>query len=76
MGFLDETGETVGFDIDVAREVCRRLGVELVTLGIDWDEKENDLNSAVINTTSENSTGLYSYIDGVYMHQKLSSTII
>ena len=49
MGFIDEGGEIVGFDIDVAQEVCDRLGVELVTQGIDWEEKEDDLNSGVID---------------------------
>lgn len=49
MGFADESGEIVGFDIDVAREVCNRLGVELVKQPIDWDEKENDLNSGRID---------------------------
>ena len=49
MGFRDENGEIVGFDIDVAREVCARLGVELVTQTIDWDEKEDDLNEGRID---------------------------
>lgn len=30
MGYTDENGEIVGFDIDVAEEVCNRLGVKLV----------------------------------------------
>ena len=30
MGFVDENGEYVGFDIDLAKEVTDRLGVELV----------------------------------------------
>ena len=29
MGFVDENGEYVGFDIDLAKEVTSRLGVEL-----------------------------------------------
>ena len=49
MGFIDENGETVGFDIDVAEEVCRRLGVKLVKRGIVWEEKEDDLNSGKID---------------------------
>ena len=40
MGYRDENGEIVGFDIDVAKEVCKRLGVELVTQPIDWTAKE------------------------------------
>ena len=35
--FLDEEGEWTGFDIDVAREVADRLGVELELMAIDWD---------------------------------------
>ncbi len=49
MGFIDETGEIVGFDIDMAQEVCRRLGVELVKQPIDWDTKEDDLNGGLID---------------------------
>ncbi len=49
MGFIDDSGEIVGFDVDVAREVCDRLGVELVTLGINWDAKETTLNNGTID---------------------------
>ncbi|MBQ7475693.1 MAG: amino acid ABC transporter substrate-binding protein [Clostridia bacterium] len=49
MGFEDENGEIVGFDVDVAREVCRRLGVTLTLRPIDWDEKEDDLNEGRID---------------------------
>lgn len=49
MGFVDDSGEIVGFDIDVAQEVCKRLGVTLVKKGINWDEKENDLNEGRID---------------------------
>lgn len=45
MGFEDENGAIVGFDIDVATEVCKILGVELVTQPISWDAKELELNS-------------------------------
>ncbi|WP_157152052.1 amino acid ABC transporter substrate-binding protein [Brachyspira sp. SAP_772] len=36
MGFRDEEGNIVGFDIDLAKEVANRLGVELVAKPIDW----------------------------------------
>lgn len=49
MGFTDESGEITGFDIDVAREVCARLGVALVTRPIDWDLKEEELNNGLID---------------------------
>lgn len=49
MGFRDENNEIVGFDIDVAREVCNRLGVELVPQPIDWNSKEQELNTGKID---------------------------
>jgi amino acid ABC transporter substrate-binding protein, PAAT family (TC 3.A.1.3.-) len=49
MGFTDENGEIVGFDIDVAQEVCDRLGIMLVKMPINWDEKEAKLNQGEID---------------------------
>ena len=44
MGFTDEKNEIIGFDIDVAQEVCDRMGIELVKQPINWDTKEQDLD--------------------------------
>ncbi|MBP3380511.1 MAG: amino acid ABC transporter substrate-binding protein [Ruminococcus sp.] len=49
MGYTDENDQIVGFDIDVAEEVCKRMGVELVKQGINWDTKEQDLDSGRID---------------------------
>lgn len=49
MGYRDENGEIVGFDVDVAREVCNRLGVELVLQPISWDAKVLELNGGNID---------------------------
>lgn len=49
MGFNDENGNIVGFDIDLAREVCKRLGVELQTQPIDWAAKEALLDAGNID---------------------------
>lgn len=49
MGFRDNSGEIVGFDIDLAKEVASRLGVELVLQPIDWDAKEMELSSGKID---------------------------
>ncbi len=49
MGFKDESQETVGFDIDVAREVCERMGVKLVIQPISWDAKELELSTKNID---------------------------
>ena len=49
-GFLDEaTGEYVGFDLDLAAEVCARNGWELVKQPIDWDAKDMELSSGAID---------------------------
>ncbi len=49
MGFRDEKGQIVGFDIDLAREVCSRLGVTLKLQPINWDAKEQELNTGNID---------------------------
>ena len=49
MGFRNNEGEIVGFDIDLAKEVSKRLGVELVLEPIDWDKKEELLNNGSID---------------------------
>ena len=49
MGFVDENGVHVGFDIDLAREVCKRMGVELVLQPISWDAKELELSGGNID---------------------------
>lgn len=49
MGYTDESGEIVGFDIDMAQEVCDRLGVTLVKQPIEWDAKEDELNNGRID---------------------------
>lgn len=50
MGYIDtKTGKLVGFDIDVAREACKRLKIELKTQPIDWDSKTVELNNGNID---------------------------
>lgn len=49
MGFQDDNQEIVGFDIDVAKEVCKRMGVELVLQPISWDAKEVELSTKNID---------------------------
>jgi polar amino acid transport system substrate-binding protein len=45
MGFQDDNQEIVGFDIDVAKEVSKRMGVELVIQPINWDAMELELST-------------------------------
>jgi polar amino acid transport system substrate-binding protein len=49
MGFKDEKGETVGFDVDLAKEVFKRTGLEVKFQPIDWSMKETELNSGNID---------------------------
>lgn len=49
MGFRDESGKLVGFDIDLATAVCEKLGVKAEFQPIDWDAKEMELSSGKID---------------------------
>ena len=49
MGFKNEKGEIVGFDIDLAKEVAKRLNMEVDFKPINWDSKILDLNSGNID---------------------------
>jgi polar amino acid transport system substrate-binding protein len=49
MGFRNDDNQIVGYDIDVAREVAKRLGVQLVPQPIDWNAKEQELNTGKID---------------------------
>ena len=49
MGFRDDAGTLVGFDIDLARAVGEEMGVEVVFQPIDWDAKEMELTAKKID---------------------------
>ena len=44
MGFRDEKNTIVGFDIDMAKEASKRLGMDVEFKPIDWSSKEAELN--------------------------------
>lgn len=48
-GYKNEEGEYVGFDLDLAAEVCRRNDWTLVKQPVDWDSKDMELNSGSID---------------------------
>lgn len=48
-GFHDEKGDLVGFDIDLAKEAAKRLGMEVEFKPVDWDSKETELTSKRID---------------------------
>ena len=49
MGFRDEQGKIIGFDIDLAEEAAKRLGVQIEFRPIDWDNKEQEITSGNID---------------------------
>ena len=49
MGFTEADGSIVGYDIDLAKEVTKRLGLEFEAKPIDWSAKEMELNSGSID---------------------------
>jgi polar amino acid transport system substrate-binding protein len=49
MGFRNENNEITGYDVDLAKEAAKRMGVELVLQPIDWSTKEQELNTGEID---------------------------
>lgn len=49
MGFRDDNGELIGFDIDLAKEAGKRLGIPVEFKPIDWDSKEAALKSKQVD---------------------------
>ena len=49
LGFRSEDNEVVGYDIDLAKEVAKRLGVDFRAQPIDWDAKEMELETGKID---------------------------
>lgn len=49
MGFVGDNGEYTGFDLDLAKEVAGRLGLEYKAQPIAWDSKDMELESGNID---------------------------
>lgn len=49
MGFLNDEGELIGFDIDVAKAVFAKLNMEVEFVAIDWSAKEQELNTEKVD---------------------------
>jgi len=48
-GFVAEDGSYDGFDLAMARELCKRLDWEYKEVAIDWNSKDSELSSGNIN---------------------------
>ncbi len=49
MGFKDESGKVVGFDVDLADAVAKKLNKKIKFQAIDWSMKETELNNGNID---------------------------
>ncbi len=49
INYYDENNELIGFDTELAKAVCEKLGVEVEFIEINWDSKEIELNSKNID---------------------------
>lgn len=47
MGFVGDDGEYTGFDLELAQEVAKRLGLEYKAQPIAWDSKDMELSPAI-----------------------------
>ena len=71
-GYMDENGDYVGFDLDLAAEVAKRNNWELNLKPIDWNAKDMELDSGAIdciwngftiNGREDNYTWSMPYVD-------------
>lgn len=49
MGFVDDKGQYVGFDLDLAKECASRMGMEFVAQPIAWNSKDQELATGNID---------------------------
>lgn len=49
MGFRDESGELVGFDVELAKDAADKMGIKLEFQPIEWSMKETELKSGTID---------------------------
>lgn len=75
MGFKDDDNNIVGFDIDLAKEVCKRMGITLKVVPVDWKAKDQELKTKNVDclwngfTKSEDREKNYTLSD-TYMNNK------
>ena len=49
MGFRDEKGNIVGFDVDLAKKAAEEMGIKIECQPIDWTVKESELESGNVD---------------------------
>ncbi len=71
MNYLDEDGELIGFDTELAKAVFENLGYEVIFQEIDWNSKYTDLDSGTIDCVWNGFTCNTADDDGVLRSQKV-----
>ena len=74
--FSDNEGNLTGFDVDLAKEVAKRNGWNVEIRPIEWDAKDNLLNSGTIDCiwaafTQEGREGLYAFTDPYMLNKQV-----
>lgn len=81
MGYMNEYSEIVGFDIDLAKETFKRLGMDVKFQSIDWSMKETELASGNIDVVwngyslSEERKKKVSYTDPYLQNKQVIVTL-
>lgn len=75
-GFIGDDGNYTGFDLDLAKQVCDKLGWDLDLQAIDWDAKDALLDQGNINCiwngfTMEGREGKYAFSDPYMINKQV-----
>lgn len=71
MNYLDDSGNLVGFDTDLAKAVFEGLGYEVFFQEIDWNQRYTDLASGAIDCIWNGFTANSADPDGVLRSEKV-----
>ena len=65
--YMDDDGEYTGFDVEVCRTACERLGWDFEVFGVNWDEKLVQLDAGECDCVWSGMTILDSMYDAGYV---------
>ena len=71
MNYLDEDGNLIGYDTELAEAVFGNLGYEVIFQEIDWDSKYTDLDSNTIDCVWNGFTCNTADDDGILRSEKV-----
>ena len=71
MNYLDDSGNLVGFDTDLAKAVFEKLGYTVIFQEIDWSQKYTDLASGAIDCVWNGFTCNTADDDGILRSEKV-----